>query len=215
MVEVVTLAGPLADAGEDGVAAVALGDVVDQLHDQNGLAHAGTAEQADLTALGVRGQQVDDLDAGHQLFVSVDCSTNSGRRAVDRPGFGGRTGPRSSIGSPMTLMIRPSVSGPTGTEIGAPVSVTSCRGSDRRSPHGDAAHRVFAQVLCHFENQHTGRRTRRSARSDLGQLTVEMHVDDGAHDLGDRYRQRCQPFSFPLLRPQLVSLSATAPRRRR
>src|SRR5580693_7643439 len=34
-------------------------------------------------------------------------------------------GPRSSIGSPITLMMRPSVSGPTGTEIGAPVSMTS------------------------------------------------------------------------------------------
>jgi hypothetical protein len=35
-------------------------------------------------------------------------------------------GPRSSIGSPMTLIILPSVSGPTGTMIGFPVSDTSC-----------------------------------------------------------------------------------------
>src|SRR6185369_6502857 len=35
------------------------------------------------------------------------------------------TGPRSSIGSPMTLRIRPSVRGPTGTRICEPVSVTS------------------------------------------------------------------------------------------
>ena len=34
------------------------------------------------------------------------------------------TGPRSSIGSPMTLRMRPRVSGPTGTVMGAPVSVT-------------------------------------------------------------------------------------------
>ncbi len=37
--------------------------------------------------------------------------------------FAALTGPRSSTGSPMTLMMRPSVSGPTGTVIGAPVSV--------------------------------------------------------------------------------------------
>jgi peptide chain release factor 1 len=43
-----------------------LGDVVDQFHDQNGLAHAGAAEQADLAALGVGRQQVDDLDAGDE-----------------------------------------------------------------------------------------------------------------------------------------------------
>src|ERR1700754_4403080 len=35
------------------------------------------------------------------------------------------TGPASSIGSPMTFMMRPSVPAPTGTSIGWPVSVTS------------------------------------------------------------------------------------------
>src|SRR6202030_3226477 len=34
-------------------------------------------------------------------------------------------GPASSIGSPMTFMMRPSVPTPTGTRIGAPVSLTS------------------------------------------------------------------------------------------
>jgi len=33
-------------------------------------------------------------------------------------------GPRSSIGSPITLMILPRVSGPTGTKMGLPVSKT-------------------------------------------------------------------------------------------
>ena len=36
-----------------------------------------------------------------------------------------RIGPASSTGSPMTFMMRPSVSSPTGTAIGAPVSVTA------------------------------------------------------------------------------------------
>ena len=34
------------------------------------------------------------------------------------------TGPRSSIGSPMTLIMRPRVPGPTGTLIGEPTSTT-------------------------------------------------------------------------------------------
>ena len=66
VIEVVALAGALADAGEHRVAAVRLGDVVDELHDQHGLADAGAAEQADLAALGVRREQVDDLDAGDE-----------------------------------------------------------------------------------------------------------------------------------------------------
>ena len=52
VVKVVALAGPLPNTGEHRIARVHLGDVVDQFHDENGLAHAGAAEQADLAALG-------------------------------------------------------------------------------------------------------------------------------------------------------------------
>ena len=68
VIEVVALAGPLADAGEHRQAGVLLGDVVDQLHHVHGLADAGAAEQADLAALGERADQVDHLDAGFQQF---------------------------------------------------------------------------------------------------------------------------------------------------
>ena len=61
--QVVALAGALAHAAERGQAAVLLGQVVDQLLDQHGLADAGAAEQPDLAALGVGREQVDDLDA--------------------------------------------------------------------------------------------------------------------------------------------------------
>ena len=66
VIEIVALAGALADAGEHRIAAVRLGDVVDQFLNQHGLADAGAAEQADLAALGVGRQQIDDLDAGDQ-----------------------------------------------------------------------------------------------------------------------------------------------------
>ena len=68
VIEVVAFTGTLAHTGKHRIAAVCLGDVVDQFHDQHGLAHAGTAEQADLAALGIWCQQVDNLDAGYQNF---------------------------------------------------------------------------------------------------------------------------------------------------
>ncbi len=40
------------------------GDVVDQFHDEYGLADSGAAEQADLAAPRVRREEVDDLDPG-------------------------------------------------------------------------------------------------------------------------------------------------------
>ena len=75
--EVVALTGALADTGEHRHTTVVLGDAGDHLLDQHGLADAGTTEQADLAALDVRRQQVDDLDAGLEHLRS---STRAGRR---------------------------------------------------------------------------------------------------------------------------------------
>ncbi len=62
--EVVALTGALADTGEHRHTTVVLGDARDHLLDEHGLADAGSTEQADLAALDVRREQVDDLDAG-------------------------------------------------------------------------------------------------------------------------------------------------------
>jgi peptide chain release factor 1 len=78
VIEVVAFAGALADAGQHRIAAVALGDVVDQLLHGHGLADAGAAEQADLAALGVGAEQVDDLDAGDEDLRRVDWSAKDG-----------------------------------------------------------------------------------------------------------------------------------------
>ena len=48
--QVVALAGPLADAGEDGGTAVGRGDAGDQLREDDRLAQAGPAEQSGLAA---------------------------------------------------------------------------------------------------------------------------------------------------------------------
>ena len=62
-----------------------LGDPVDHLLDDDGLADAGTAEQADLAALHVGLEQVDDLDAGLE-HRGPRLELVEGRRvAVDLP----------------------------------------------------------------------------------------------------------------------------------
>ena len=89
MIEVVALAGALADAGEHRIAAMRLGDVVDQLHDEHGLADAGAAEQADLAAFGVRREQIHDLDAGDQNLGLGRLIDKGRSRRMDRPPLGG------------------------------------------------------------------------------------------------------------------------------
>ena len=90
--QVVAFTGTLANAGEHGHAAVVLRHALDHFLDQHRLADACAAEQADLAALHVRSQQVDDLDAGFEHLglglQLVECR----RIAVDWPAFLDRDG---------------------------------------------------------------------------------------------------------------------------
>ena len=141
VIEVVAFAGALADAGEHRITAVRLRDVVDQFLNQHGLADAGAAEQADLAALGIRREQIDDLDAGDENF-SLGRLLGIGRRfLMDGAVAFGFTGPASSTGSPMTFMMRPSVPTPTGTMIGA-AGVDDFLAADQTfgGVHRDGAH---------------------------------------------------------------------------
>ena len=146
--QVVALARALAHAGEDRVAAVLERDVVDQLHDQHGLAHAGAAEQPGLAALEVGLEQVDDLDPGlEHLDLGVLLSKLGASRWIGQCSFAS-TGPSSSTGSPMTLSTRPSVASPTGILIGEPVS-SACMPRTRPSVGTMATQRtpVLTEVL--------------------------------------------------------------------
>ena len=103
------------------------GDVVDQLLDDDRLADAGAAEQADLAAAQVRLEQVDDLDAGLEHLQLGRLLLERRRRAVDRPALLRLDRPirESPPARRARSCTRPSVAGPTGIEIGAPMSIAS------------------------------------------------------------------------------------------
>ena len=85
VVQVIAFAGTLTNAGEDRIAVVGGGNVVNELLNQNGFADAGTAEQTDLTALCVGADQVNNLDTGFQDLGSGLLFLIRGGRAVDGP----------------------------------------------------------------------------------------------------------------------------------
>ena len=86
----------------------------------------------------------------------------------------------------MTFMIRPSVPLPTGTEIGRPgVGDLGAAREAFGGVHGDAADRVFAQVLRDFEDQRLAVVVGFQRVQDRRQVVVELNVDDGADDLRD------------------------------
>ena len=83
--EVVALTRALADTGEHRHTTVLAGDADDHFLDHHGLADAGAAEQADLAALAVGLEQVDDLEAGLE-HLGGGVEVGEGRRgAVDLP----------------------------------------------------------------------------------------------------------------------------------
>src|SRR5262249_24056128 len=83
-VEVIALARALAHTGEDRVPTVLLGDVADQLLDDDGLADTRAAEDSNLAAFTERGDQVDHLDASFELLGLHGLVDQRRRRAMDR-----------------------------------------------------------------------------------------------------------------------------------
>ena len=152
--EVVALARPLANACEHGKPFVLLGNVVDELHDEDRLADACAAEEADLAATRVGLNQVDNLDAGLEhldvrgqlvvaWWVGVDGAVALGLRL------------RQSVDNLAHHIKKPA------TDLGADrhgdglARVDNGRASREaiRGVHGDSTHTVLAEVLLHFENE--------------------------------------------------------------
>jgi peptide chain release factor 1 len=186
VVQVVALARALAHAGEHRIAAMRLGDVVDQLHDDDGLAHAGAAEQADLAALGVGREQIDHLDARHQHLRLGGLVRELGRRAVDR--------------EELLRLDRPALVHRLADDVDdAAQRLGAHRHGDRPARvgdrlaahqplgrvHGDGAHGVLAQMLRHFQHQLGALVVGVQRVQDRRQFAVEAHVHHRAHHLGD------------------------------
>src|SRR5699024_3768198 len=80
--------GALTDTGEHRHTTVVLRDALDHLLDEHRLADTGTTEEADLSTLHVRDEQVDDLDAGlEELRLRLQLVERRGL-AVDGPALG-------------------------------------------------------------------------------------------------------------------------------
>jgi len=187
VVQVVTLAGALADAGEDGETAVGLGDVVDELHNEHGLANTGTAEQADLTTLGVGRQQVHDLDARYQHLGLCGLLGEGGGVSVNRPLGGGFDG--SALIDGVAHHVHDAAEGlgahgdrDGSTQVGHGLAAHQTVGG----VEGNATHHVVTQMLGNLERAAGLTLLHLQAVHNAGQIAVlEDNIQDGTHDLGD------------------------------
>src|SRR5579875_4030288 len=154
MVQIVALARALSDAGEDAVAAMPFSDIIDKLLDDNGLAHAGAAESADLTASHEGADQVDDLDAGLENLDGGGLIFQVGRLAVNRVARGVRHWLFEIDGLAEHVEDTPERLGADGDRnrfagvVGIHAALQAIGW-----PHCHAAYPVVAQVLLNFKRE--------------------------------------------------------------
>jgi peptide chain release factor 1 len=148
------------------------GNGADELHDDDGLAHAGAAEQADFPALGIGGEQVDDLDAGVEDLFDRELLLERGRGPVDGFALIGVGQGRAAVDGvaqqieqpPQALLAHGHRDGAAGVlGGGAPDHPVG-------GIHGHRPDHVVAQVLGHLDHQ--------------GQLAVRSRDVDGVEDPG-------------------------------
>ena len=190
--EVVALTRTLTDAREAGHAAVALGHVVDELHDEHGLAHAGAAEEADLAAALVGSEEVDDLDAGLEDLDLRALLHESRGLAVDGGALLRVDGPELVHGLADHVEDAPEALLADGNGDGAArVADVHAAHEAVRGVHRDGANRALAEVLGDLEGQvpvlvRDGRVGHLNRGEDLRERPRgELDVDDGTDDLRD------------------------------
>ena len=188
--QVVALARALADAREDGDAAVLQRDVVDQLLDQHRLADPGAAEEADLAAAHVRRDQVDHLDAGLEDLDRRRELAEGRRVGVDRPAL-------ALAGLLAVDRVADHVPDPPQRLVAdgnrdrlARIDDVGAAGQAVRRVHRDGADAVVAEVLLHLRDQLPAPaflqgHLDRERVVDLGQPLMEDGVEHDALDLDD------------------------------
>src|SRR5258708_4579229 len=154
VVKVVALAGTLADAGKHRVAAMRLGDIVNELENDDGLADARAAERPGLAALDEGADEVDDLDAGLEnlgLGVLID---QRGSRAVNGVTLGVRD--RALAIHRFAGDIEDAAEHPVAHGDGdGRAGVGDIHAADEAfgGGHGDGAHDARAEVLLDLEGE--------------------------------------------------------------
>jgi hypothetical protein len=181
VVQIVTLTGTFTDTAEDRVTTVGLGDVVDELSNEDSLSDTSTTEKTNLTTLSVGGKQVDDLDTSFQDFG--DSGLVNELRGVGVDGAGVLSVDGTSLVDGLTNDVDDTTKA-LGTDRdsdgGTSVSDTLTTNKTLSTVHGNGTDSVLTQVLGDFEDKTDVVTLDLEGVQDRGQVTrLELDVDDG------------------------------------
>jgi hypothetical protein len=172
---------------------VLLGDVRDELEDENGLADAGAAEEARFAALGVRLEQVDDLDAGLEHLDGGGLLVEWRSLAMDGPAFLGLD--RSTLVDGLAEDVHDASERLAADGDGdGQAEIDGLHAADHAvgGLHRDAAHLALADVLRHFGHDVDGDVSELALIEDADRIEdrgevpfLELDVEGGSDDLND------------------------------
>jgi peptide chain release factor 1 len=185
VVQIVTLTSTLTDTSEDGVTTVSLGDVVNELLNEDGLADTGTTEKTNLTTTGVGGEEVDDLDTSDKNLGRGGLVNELGGLSVDGGELDSLDGTTLVNGVTSDVHDATETAGTDGNLDGG-TSVDDLAATDETlgTVHGHAADDVLTQVLGDLEDELLATVLGGNGVENGRQLlTVELDVDDGTNDL--------------------------------
>mmetsp|Transcript_24747 Transcript_24747/g.41849 ORF Transcript_24747/g.41849 Transcript_24747/m.41849 type:complete len:502 (-) Transcript_24747:56-1561(-) len=188
VVEIISLTGALSDTGEHRVTTVVHGNIVNKFHDNDSLSDTGTSEESDLTSLGVRSQQVHNLDTSHKDFLRLTLLGEKRGGAMD----GGleATHDRALLIHGLTNHVKNTAksAGADGDHDGGAGVVHSLTTDKTLGGfHGNSTDSVLTQMLGNLKHK-AG-----STLSDLnlkgiknrGKGAVELDIDNSTDNLGD------------------------------
>src|SRR6266496_4212708 len=186
--QVVALAGALPHPGEHGHPG-RLRDPGDHLLDEHGLAHPGAAEQADLAALDVWGEQIQHLDAGLQDLGPRLQLVEWRRIAMDPPALGDLQRRGGHVERLAEHVEDVTLGDIADGDRDRAAGVRHRRPADQAigGLHRDGADDVVADVLGDFQGQRPYLVTQRDVYLqgvvDVGNLRGgKLHVNHGADD---------------------------------
>jgi len=137
-----------------------LGDVVDQLHDDDGFAYSSAAEEADLSAFQKRLNQVDDFHSRLEHFGGRRLFVEGRSEAVDGHSF--LKGNRAEIVHGFADYVHYAAERTTAHGSGNGSALINRFHAPHHAVgrfHGNAAYTAFADVLLYFEDDVDGEGT--------------------------------------------------------
>jgi peptide chain release factor 1 len=186
-VQIVTLTGSLTDTGENRETTMGLGNVVNQLLNENGLTDTGTTEETNLTTTGVGGKEIDNLDTSLKNLSGGRLLSEGGGLSVDGKVLSSLNG--STLIDGLTNDVDNSTKGTTADGNGnGGTGVNNGLTTDETlsTVHGNSTDSVLTQMLGNLEDELLTvlslelKSVKNGGKVVLGKLDIDDSTNDGS-----------------------------------